>query len=166
VPRIPHRPAPAPTAQRLRTPGSAAPGRRPSAPGNDRGSAPVEFALVSVLLLLLLLGVLQVAVYLYVRDIAVASAAEGARYAANADISSAEGAQRATEVLGRGAGHDVAGRLTCTGTEETGVDGLRLSGVRCAGALPVFFAPLGGVLPLRVSARAIEESTPGEPGNP
>jgi hypothetical protein len=124
----------------------------------DEGSAVVEFALVTVVLLLLLLGVLQVAVYVYVRNIAAASAAEGARYAANADVSPAQGAVRTQEVLQRGAGPSVAARLACTGTEETGPDGLRLSGVRCTGSLPVFFAPIGGVLPLEVAARSIEES--------
>jgi Flp pilus assembly protein TadG len=123
----------------------------------DQGSAPVEFALVAVVLLILLLGLIQVAVYLYVRNIAAASAAEGARYAANADVDPEQGAQRAQQVLRRGAGRAVAARLACTGTEETGVDGVRLSGVRCVGALPVFFAPIGGVLPVRVAARSIEE---------
>ena len=130
---------------------------RRAEPCADQGSAPVEFALVAVVLLLLLLGVLQVAVYLYVRNIAAASAAEGARYAANADVGPEQGAQRAQQVLRRGAGRDVASRLVCTGTEEAGVDGVRLSGVHCAGTLPVFFAPIGGVLPVHVSARSIEE---------
>jgi Flp pilus assembly protein TadG len=50
----------------------------------DRGSAVVEFVLVSLLIMLLLLAVLQVAVYVHVRNVVTASAQEGARYAANA----------------------------------------------------------------------------------
>jgi Flp pilus assembly protein TadG len=127
-------------------------------PAGEGGSAAVEFALVAVVLLALFLGVLQVAVYLYVRNIAAASAAEGARYAANADVTPAEGAERAHQILRRGAGRDIAASLTCTGVEEVGSGGLSLAGVECAGAIPVFFAPVGGALPLRVSARAVEEA--------
>ena len=127
---------------------------------NDRGSAVVEFALVSVVLLLLLLGVLQLAVYLYVRNIVAASAAEGARYAANADVDAEQGAARAEEILRRGAGRSVADRVTCVGRAELGDGGLRLAGVECAGMLPVFFAPIGDPLPLHVTARAVEEGRP------
>ena len=52
----------------------------------ERGSAVVDFVLVSVLILALLLAVLQVAVYVHVRNVVAASAQEGARYAANADV--------------------------------------------------------------------------------
>jgi Flp pilus assembly protein TadG len=125
--------------------------------GSDAGSAVVEFSLVSVLLMMLLLAVLQVAVYLYVRNIAAASAAEGARYAANANVSADAGAARAGELIARGAGERTATDLRCVGQEEDGPGGVRVSAVRCSGALPVFFAPLGRVLPLTVSAHSVEE---------
>ncbi|GAA3399120.1 TadE/TadG family type IV pilus assembly protein [Cryptosporangium minutisporangium] len=131
--------------------------RRPGGPRAEDGSAVVEFALVSVVLLTLLLGVLQVAVYLYVRNIVAASAAEGARYAANADVGPEQGAARAGVILRRGAGKDVASRVRCVGREEPGAGGLRLARVECRGALPVFFAPVGDALPLHVTARAVEE---------
>lgn len=115
---------------------------------------------MSVVLLLLLLGVLQVAVYLYVRNIVAASAAEGARYGANADVDAAQGAVRAESILRRGAGSSVADRVRCAAREEVGAGGLRLAGVECRGALPVFFAPVGDTLPLRVTARAVEEGRP------
>lgn len=115
---------------------------------------------MSVVLLLLLLGVLQVAVYLYVRNIVAASAAEGARYAANADVGTEQGAERAEAILRRGAGRSVAERVTCVGRAELGDGGLRLVGVECGGMLPVFFAPIGEALPLHVTARAVEESRP------
>lgn len=119
---------------------------------HDEGTAVVEFVLVSVLLVMLLLAVAQVAVYLHVRAVATASAAEGARYAANADVPTADGAVRAAEVLGRGIGSGTAARLRCTAADQT-----PLVAVRCAGTLPVFFAPLGGVLPVDVTGRALEE---------
>ena len=48
----------------------------------DRGSAVVEFVLVTPLVLLVALGVLQVVLFLHVRTTLVAAAAEGARIAA------------------------------------------------------------------------------------
>ncbi len=122
----------------------------------DSGSAVTEFSLVAVLLLMLLLAVAQVAVYLYVRNVTTASAAEGARHAANADVEPAEGAVRAADILRRGAGDDTADRVRCSGGQEV-ASGVEVAVVRCVGALPVFFAPLGGVLPVDVSARSIEE---------
>jgi hypothetical protein len=115
----------------------------------------VEFVLVSVLLVLLLLAVAQVAVYLHIRAVTTASAAEGARYAANADVPAEAGAARAQDLLGRGVGTQAARRLRCTTPDGPAADGF--ASVRCAGTLPVFFAPLGGVLPVDVTGHALEE---------
>jgi len=104
-----------------------------------------------------MLAIAQLAVYLYVRNVAVASAAEGARHAANADVDPADGAARATDTLARGIGAETAARLRCTGGVEEGPEGLQLSTVRCVGALPVFFAPFGGLLPVDVAGHAVEE---------
>ena len=48
----------------------------------ERGSAVVDFLLVSLLVTVLTLGVVQLALTLHVRNILIDSAAEGARYAA------------------------------------------------------------------------------------
>lgn len=137
--------------------------RGPSVPRgrsrDDGGSAVVEFSLVAVLLLMLLLGIVQVAIYLHVRNVTAASAAEGARYAANADADPGEGAERAGDILARAVGSATAARLRCTGEVEEGAGGVQLSAVRCTGALPVFFAPFGNVLPLDVTGHAVEEGT-------
>lgn len=78
-----------------RRPGSGA-GRR-----GDVGSAVVEWVLVSTLVLALFLGVVQLGFALYVRNTLGASAADGARYAANADRDPADGAERARELIRR-----------------------------------------------------------------
>ena len=52
----------------------------------ERGSAVVDFVMVSLLIVALLLAVLQVAVYVHVRNVVTASAQLGARFAANADV--------------------------------------------------------------------------------
>ncbi len=67
----------------------------------DAGAAVVEFVLVSALLLGLFLGIAQLGFALYVRNTLVACAADGARYAANADRTPAEGAEQARELIRR-----------------------------------------------------------------
>lgn len=115
-----------------------------------------EFVLVAVLLLMLMLGITQVAVYLHIRAVTTAAAAEGARYAANADIPTEAAGPRSEDVLRRGVGPGTADRLRCTSGDQRAA-GTRLVAVRCTGTLPVFFAPLGGLLPLDVTGRALEE---------
>ncbi len=126
---------------------------------DDRGSAVAEFALVLILLIVLLLGVLQVAVYLHVRNVVAASAAEGARYAANADVGVAAGAPRSSELIGRSLGARTQAKFACTAAPQVGAGGTTLVAVRCQGALTVFFAPLGRLLPVDVTARALKEGT-------
>lgn len=65
----------------------------------DAGAAVVDFVLVSVVLLSLFLGVVQLGVALHVRNTLVAAAAEGARYGANADRSAADGELRTRELV-------------------------------------------------------------------
>lgn len=127
--------------------------------GDDRGSAVAEFALVLILMVMLLLGVLQVGVYLHVRNVVAASAAEGARYAANADVDIGAGAPRSTDLIGRAVGVRTAANVPCAASPEAGAGGTTLVAVRCRGALPVFFAPLGHLLPVDVVGRALKEGT-------
>jgi Flp pilus assembly protein TadG len=123
----------------------------------DRGAAVVEFVLVSAPLLFLLLGVLQVAAYLHLRNVVVASAAEGARYGANADRASVDGGPHAEQVLARGVSAGAAARISCTAGEEPGAGGTVLVSVRCRGSMPALLAVFGDVLPVDVRARAIKE---------
>ena len=67
-----------------------------SALADDQGAAVIEFVMMIVLLVLVLFGVLQVAVYCYARNIVAAAAADGARYAASLGVDPG---------AGRGPGH-------------------------------------------------------------
>ena len=125
--------------------------------GGERGSAVVDFVLVSLLILALLLAVLQVAVYVHVRNVVTASAQEGARYAANADVDSALGAARTVEVVARATSRQTAEGLSCTSAEEVDATGLTLVVVRCSGSVPTLFAALGNLLPVEVTGRAVKE---------
>ncbi|MBY3552678.1 pilus assembly protein [Modestobacter lapidis] len=137
------------------------PGRDPAeGPGDgdrERGSAVVDFVLVGVLVVALLLAVLQVAVYVHVRNVVVASAQEGARYAANADVPVAMGAARTLEVVAAATSDGTAAGLACTSVQEVDDSGLTLVVVQCSGAVPSLFAALGDLLPLRATGRAVEE---------
>src|SRR4051812_7903054 len=81
--------------------GQTRPATEPAAAPVDAGTAVVEFVLVSVVLLGLFLSVVQLGFTLYVRNTLVACAADGARYAANADRSPADGARRTQELIRR-----------------------------------------------------------------
>jgi Flp pilus assembly protein TadG len=124
----------------------------------ERGSAVVDFVLVSMLIVMLLLAVLQVAVYVHVRNVVTASAQAGARYAANADVDSAVGAARTLEVVADATSRQTANGLSCSSAEEVDETGLTLVVVRCSGSVPSLLAALGSLLPLEVTGRAVKEA--------
>lgn len=118
----------------------------------------VDFVLVGLLVVVLLLAVLQVAVYVHLRNVVVASAQEGARYAANAGVPAELGAARTVEVVGRATSVRTAAGLACSSAQETDVSGLSLVVVRCTGAVPTLLGALGDLLPLSATGRAVEEA--------
>ena len=84
--------------------------RTPRRLRDDSGSAVVEFALVTPLLLIVVLAIVQVILALHVRTTLTAAAAEGARAAALAGSSLVVGEQRTQEVL-----NDALGGQAATG---------------------------------------------------
>jgi Flp pilus assembly protein TadG len=80
-------------------------------PGDDRGSAVTEFVLVGALLTVLTLAVLQLGLALHVRNTVLDAAAEGARFAALAENTPADGVARCraliTAAIGAGYADDV-----------------------------------------------------------
>jgi Flp pilus assembly protein TadG len=125
---------------------------------DERGSAVVDFVLVSVLVLTLLLAVLQVAVYVHLRNVVTASAQEGARFAANADVDSRVGAARTVEIVARATSSRTAAGLSCSSGDEADPSGLTVVVVRCSGAVPPLLASLGQLLPLTATGRALKEA--------
>lgn len=65
----------------------------------DRGSAVVDFVLVAMLVVPLFLGLLQLGLFLYVRNTVAAAASEGAHYAAVRGREPADGEARARELI-------------------------------------------------------------------
>ncbi|MGY1624259.1 TadE/TadG family type IV pilus assembly protein [Geodermatophilus sp. SYSU D00965] len=123
----------------------------------ERGGAVVEFVFVSVLVVVLLLAVLQVAVYVHTRNVVTASAQEGARFAANADVPSSSGGDRTVAIVARATSEQTAEGLVCSSGEEADPSGLTLVVVRCSGAVPTLLAGLGNLLPVEVTGRAVKE---------
>lgn len=95
------------------------PGPRQQRPP-DSGAAVVEFVGVSVLVLGLFLAVVQLGFTLHVRNTLVACAADGARYAANADRSPDDGAERARELIRAALPDRFAGDVTAAHDAATG----------------------------------------------
>lgn len=124
----------------------------------ERGSAVVDFVMISVLIVTLLLAVLQIAVYVHVRNVVTASAQAGARYAANADVDSRLGAARTVDVVARATTEQTAAGLVCTSQEDVDISGVTLVVVSCSGSVPTLLADLGRLLPLKVTGRAVKEA--------
>jgi len=70
-----------------------------SAGKGQSGAAVVDFVLVSMILMPLVLGLIQICLVLYVRNSVSAAATEGARYAARLDQDPQDGIDRARRVL-------------------------------------------------------------------
>jgi Flp pilus assembly protein TadG len=92
----------------------------------DRGSAVVEFALVTPLLLLVALAVLQVILALHVRSTLTAAAAEGARAGALAGAGLAIAESRTRDVLNDALGGDAAQDVVASRTRLEGVEVVRV----------------------------------------
>lgn len=67
---------------------------------SERGSAVVDFVLVSLLVVPLFVGLLQLGLYLYVRNTIAAAASEGAHYAAVIDRDASDGEFRTRSLIG------------------------------------------------------------------
>jgi Flp pilus assembly protein TadG len=134
------------------------PARAAHDPADDSGAAVVDFVMMSVLLLFLLFGVLQIAVYFYARNIAASSAADAARYAAAEGVTASAGATRAQQLIHEGLGDADASSIHCTG--RPGRDeksGLPVTTVHCAGRIRLLFSPLHLPLTVDVTSSVLRE---------
>jgi Flp pilus assembly protein TadG len=120
---------------------------------HQRGAAVVDFVLVLVVLIPVFLGILQVALVLFVRNTLTAAASEGARYAATLDRGPEEGAARTrSQIDGALAGRYAQGVTA----RETTIDGAPAVVVTVHVVVPAL--GLGGpAITLDVSGHAVEE---------
>nr|WP_272954566.1 TadE/TadG family type IV pilus assembly protein [Kribbella sandramycini] len=94
---------------------------------DDRGSAVVDFVLVSMLVVPLFLGILQVGLYLYVRNTITAAASEGAHYAAVLNRDPGDGQARTQELI-RGVVNDrLVDSVEAASTDIDGQPGVQVT---------------------------------------
>ena len=119
---------------------------------DDHGGAVVEFTLVTVLLLVLFLALLQLGLALHVRNTLVACAAEGARYAANADRTPSDGVAQTISLIEATLDDSFADDVTGS---TVVVDGVPQVEIRVSATLPLlgFLGPRD----LVVTAHSLDE---------
>jgi len=124
-----------------------------AARAREEGSAVVDFVLVSVLLLVLFLGVLQVVLAVHVRAVVIDSAAEGARLAGRVDRTPTDGVARTRALIDAAVSERFAQDVTA---REVRRDGLRVVEVTVRFPLPVvgLLGPSGVVV---VDGHALKE---------
>lgn len=128
--------------------------------GPDSGSAVAEFVMVSMLVVVLGMGVIQLGLALHVRNTLIACAAEGARLGARADASTSEAADRTrslvADVLSPVYAQDVSSRRAST------TDGVRVVEVTVVAPVPVvgLLGPSGA---MTVTGRAFDERQVTDP---
>lgn len=121
---------------------------------DDRGSSTVEFVLVGTLLTLLTLGVLQLALAVYIRNVVHDAAVEGAYFGALADTGADAGAARAAQLISVAVGDGISAEVTAEATDS--VRGPEVE-VRVVATLPLV-GLLGVPAGMEVTARAPQES--------
>lgn len=123
--------------------------------GRDDGNVVVEFVLVSILVITIAMGVIQLAVALHVRNMLISAASEGARLAATNDRGIADGVQRTDALLS----DSLANYEVLVTASDTVIDGAPATQVTVEAPFPVF--GLWGFGSMSVSARAFEEAGRG-----
>lgn len=120
---------------------------------HQRGAAVVDFVLVLVVLVPVFLGVLQVALVLFVRNTVTAAASDGARYAATLGHDPADGAARTRSQISGALSGRYADEVTA---REVTIDGAPAVEVSVHVVIPAL--GLGGpAVSLDLSGHAIEE---------
>lgn len=123
--------------------------------GRDDGNVVVEFVLVSILVVTIAMGVIQLAVALHVRNMLISAASEGARLAATNDRGLDDGVARTENLLsGSLGGYDV--QVTAA---DTVIDGALATQVTVTAPVPMF--GFWGIGTMSVSGRALEEADRG-----
>lgn len=120
------------------------------------GSAIVDFALVSVVLVPLFFGVLQLALVWHVKTTLTSAASEGARYGAAYNHTAADGQQRTAAVIDDVFGSDFPDDVSAT---DTSIDGQPVVEVAVRADVPVlvFWGP---TITVEARGHAVKEVLP------
>ncbi len=124
---------------------------------DERGAAPVESVFAMIFLLVCALGVIEVALTLYARNVVLASLHEGARAAQEMGVSSASVGPVARNVISRAAGTLASDIEVSVGAAE--VDGRRVVEIDLkANVVPP--GPVPFTLPVHTTAVVPKETRP------
>lgn|SRR5687767_13369741 len=121
---------------------------------DERGAAVADFAMVSILVVVLFLSVFQLGLALHTRNTLISCASEGARLGARADAVPGQGVSRTQALISQSLSPRYARRVT---TREAVVEGVRVVEVRVVAPVPVI-GLLGPDDRLDVVGRAFVES--------
>jgi len=116
----------------------------------ERGATVVEFLAVTILTVVCLLGIAQLAVWVWARNVAVTAVHEGARTAAETGRPLSDGSRRARDVLEDGLGSS-SGSFTVDVAEDGGT-----VAVWARGTAPMI-VPFLPAFPVEVEADAFDE---------
>ena len=100
----------------------------------EQGAAIADFAMVSVLVLVLFLMVFQLGLTLHTRNTLISCASEGARLGARADAAPGQGISRTQALISESLSPRYARRVT---VREAVVEGVRVVEVRVVAPIPV-----------------------------
>ena len=131
----------------------------PRARTSERGAAVVDFVLVLLVLLPLVIGILQLALVLHVRNTLASAAAEGARHAAVAGSSGPAGEAKVQELVSGALSADFVRSVTVRPADVGGVPGYE-----AVVEADVSVLGLGGPgVHLRVAGHAVAEQQAAAP---
>lgn len=117
----------------------------------ERGNATAEFVMVSALVVLLFLGVLQVAFALFTRNVPQDAVSQGARYGAMLDKTPADGEERTHELLYSVPPSHYSATISSSVTQWQGADAVQVTVVA-----PVpLIGPFGVAAQWEVSGHAV-----------
>lgn len=123
---------------------------------DERGSAVVDFVLVSLVLVPLVLGIMQVALVMFVHNTLASAASEGARFGATIDRTPGDAAARTRQQI-RGAVADRFARDVTAG--DTKVDGVPGVVVHVHAVVPAL-GLWGPGVSIDVDGHAVKEQAP------
>lgn len=123
---------------------------------SQRGSAVVDFALVSVVLVPLFFGVLQLALVWHVKTTLTSAASEGARYGAAYNRTAADGQQRTANVIDDVFGSDFGDEVSAVDVAINGQSAVEVA-VRADVPVLVFWGP---TITVEARGHAIKEVLP------
>jgi Flp pilus assembly protein TadG len=120
------------------------------------GSAIADFALVSVVLIPLFFGILQLALIWHIKTTLTSAASEGARYGAAYDRTTADGQRRTSDVIDETFGTEFRDQVTASDSTVSGQPGVEVDVVAEVPELGFW----GPTITVEVTGHAVKEVVP------